>query len=535
MNYGFRPNLHIPPFSRSPRARPSRPSRQVTPPAVSLERTAGPAPAVPVTPSSPLSPSAAPLSPTAACAPRPTSQVVPAAPSVDALVLSAAESRFRDAVDSFTSADWAREQQPEFERNACIRYILLDCPPELPPDFFDDVPSHRRTPFADIKELADQGRLVYDNGVCLFVRKPSKAPAVASGRPGGRFARLLNDEPVRLYVPMRMRPWAMLAIHANALCRLGAARTLSLLERFFWWVGMNEVTRFLIRKCRMCQARKTSRQTVRWPTLTIALPSGPGVAISIDYFGPLPTTSRGNSYIVFLIDRFSRRANMYAVTDAEFTAEGTADILVNKYITVWGCPTSILSDNGEQFCSKLSAAVYELLKVRKIATSAYHPRGNGGVERVNHTLAQMLAMVVNERQDNWDEHLPHVEFAYNNSVSAATGLSPNEVHMARLPRYPLTVFDNIYARRHQSLARNQLEYCNLAADRQKRAYDLVREQHALTVSRMDRRISKLSNALHKRPVYSVGGWVWLYNSAATIRQGSKLGPGADLDADAQVR
>ena len=63
-------------------------------------------------------------------------------------------------------------------------------------------------------------------------------------------------------------------------------------------------------------------------------------------------------------------------------------------------------------------AVCKLLEVRKIATSSYHPNSNGGVERVNYTMAQMLAMVVNEFLSNWDEKLPHVEFAYNNSVSA---------------------------------------------------------------------------------------------------------------------
>jgi len=145
---------------------------------------------------------------------RPHSDVVPAAPPVDPLILAAAESKFRGAVSHFSRADWAREQQLEFESNACIRYLLLGSPATLPPDFFEGVPSHRRTPLSDIKELADKSRLLVDDGFCLLVRKPTKPPARPADRPGGRFARLLNDEPVRIYVPMRMRPWVMLAIHA---------------------------------------------------------------------------------------------------------------------------------------------------------------------------------------------------------------------------------------------------------------------------------------------------------------------------------
>ena len=55
-----------------------------------------------------------------------------------------------------------------------------------------------------------------------------------------------------------------------------------------------------------------------------------GLAISVAYFGPLPVTPRGNTYILLITDRFSRRAGMFPVTAAEFTAEGTANILVNK-------------------------------------------------------------------------------------------------------------------------------------------------------------------------------------------------------------
>ena len=130
------------------------------------------------------------------------------------------------------------------------------------------------------------------------------------------------------------------------------------------------------------------------------LPEGPGVAVSVDHFGPLPVTPRGHTYILLFTDRFSRRADMFPATAAEFTAEGTANILVNQYIRLWGCPRTILSGNGLQFCSKLIQAVYQLLSVHKLATSSYHPNRNGSVERVNRTMAQMLAMVVNERQDD---------------------------------------------------------------------------------------------------------------------------------------
>ena len=104
------------------------------------------------------------------------------------------------------------------------------------------------------------------------------------------------------------------------------------------------------------------------------LPEKPGIGFSVDYFGPLPVTPRGNTYILLFIDRFSRRADMYAVTAAEFTAEGTANILIKRYTPLWGCPCSILSDNGLQFSSKHSQAAYKLLGVRKIAASSYHPK-----------------------------------------------------------------------------------------------------------------------------------------------------------------
>ena len=133
-------------------------------------------------------------------------------------------------------------------------------------------------------------------------------------------------------------------------------------------------------------------------------------------------------------------------------------------------------------------------------------------------------MVVNERQDDWDAQLPHVEFAYNNSDSAATGLPPNEVHMGSAP--PSYYFDRFGVARYQSQAGDHLAYCDLASERQQRANDIVCDMHALTVSRVERRSSALSNALSQVSHFVVGNWVSLYNTISTICQGTKAGTDA---------
>ena len=137
-----------------------------------------------------------------------------------------------------------------------------------------------------------------------------------------------------------MRPWVLHTCHSTTACHLDVARTLGMLRRYYWWIGMDVSTRWWLRRSLKCQAHKTSRQTIRWPTLSLPIPIGPGILVSVDYFGPLPITLGGNSHILLSTDRFSRRAEMYAAAKAEFTASDTADILVDRYIPLWGCPSS---------------------------------------------------------------------------------------------------------------------------------------------------------------------------------------------------
>ena len=98
----------------------------------------------------------------------------------------------------------------------------------------------------------------------LLVRHPTREPAPRPNRKPGRYERLLGDEPVRVYVPFILRPWVMDRTHKEAV-HLGEKVTLAMLERYYHWVGMTSSVKWWIGKCCACQARKKTRETVRWP------------------------------------------------------------------------------------------------------------------------------------------------------------------------------------------------------------------------------------------------------------------------------
>ena len=116
-----------------------------------------------------------------------------------------------------------------------MRYVSIGRPAVLPLDLLACYPSHKHPSLSHIKELADKGRLhTTDDDIVLFVRNPT-LPPIRSEKPNsvGRAACLLNDEPVRIYDPMLMRPWIMRACHSTASCHLGTTRTLRMLEQFY--------------------------------------------------------------------------------------------------------------------------------------------------------------------------------------------------------------------------------------------------------------------------------------------------------------
>ncbi|KAI8522264.1 hypothetical protein Bbelb_020180 [Branchiostoma belcheri] len=75
---------------------------------------------------------------------------------------------------------------------------------------------------------------------------------------------------------------------------------------------------------------------------------------------------------------------------------------------------------GRDF-TQLVKTLCEELCISKSRTSAYHPEGDGMVERFNRTVCGILSMYVNDTHSDWDTRLQPALFAYRTSVHTSTG------------------------------------------------------------------------------------------------------------------
>ena len=85
----------------------------------------------------------------------------------------------------------------------------------------------------------------------------------------------------------------------------------------------------------------------------------------------------------------------------------------------FGCCDITISDQGREFVNSIEKELFSLTGTEHRITSAYHPQTNGLTERFNQTLQTALMKMVNEEQNDWDEHLPAVLFAYRTSQQRA--------------------------------------------------------------------------------------------------------------------
>ncbi len=154
------------------------------------------------------------------------------------------------------------------------------------------------------------------------------------------------------------------------------------LRRFVWWRGMKNDVNSFCTACLICASRKGNRKTFR-PLLSPIPVGGPFHRVAVDIL-QLPLTAQGNSYVAVFMDYFTKWPEAFAIPNQK--AETITRLFVEQIICRHGIPEELLSDRGTNFLSTLIQEICQLLGVKKINTSGYHPQTDGLVEKFNSTL-----------------------------------------------------------------------------------------------------------------------------------------------------
>jgi hypothetical protein len=178
-----------------------------------------------------------------------------------------------------------------------------------------------------------------------------------------------------------------------------------------------------VKTCVDCQKNKAARHQPYGLLNPLELPYSPWQSIAMDFITDLPE-SEGCDQLWVIIDRYTKMAHFIPLPKVGKTASDLAKIFAREIWRLHGIPSDIVSDRDSRFTSETWKEFLQLLGIRPRMSTAFHPQTDGQTERLNQTIEAYLRSFVTHEQDDWVSLIPMAEFAYNNSVTTATGISP---------------------------------------------------------------------------------------------------------------
>ena len=158
--------------------------------------------------------------------------------------------------------------------------------------------------------------------------------------------------------------------------------------------------------------------------------------VHLDYLCLEPGKEKEENVLV-VTDHFTCYAQTYVIQSQ--TALMTANALWDNFIVHYGLLKKILSDQGRNSESELTADLCRLMGTKKLRTSPYQPWTNGQCERFDSTLIGMLGTLPTECKSDWKGSIGVLVHAYNCTQNSATGFSPYFLMYGRKPCLPIGI------------------------------------------------------------------------------------------------
>ena len=102
-----------------------------------------------------------------------------------------------------------------------------------------------------------------------------------------------------------------------------------------------------------------------------------------------------------------------------------AKFLYEGFISIFGAPEKLITDQGKAFSSEVVTELCTQFGVGKTTTMPYHPQGNGQLEQAHQTLGNLIGKLEDEHNKQWPKHLAKLMHMYNSTRLAVTHNSPH--------------------------------------------------------------------------------------------------------------
>lgn len=190
-----------------------------------------------------------------------------------------------------------------------------------------------------------------------------------------------------------------------------------------------------MKSCHICQFTGKSNQVVKpAPLSPIPAASQPFQHLIIDCVGPLPPSKTGCAYMLTVMCQTTRYPAAFRLCSISVKSVVRA---LTQFISTFGIPCIIQSDQGSNFTSHMFKQVLKQLGVKHNCASAYHAQNQGALERFHCTLKSMLRTYGMGR--DWEEGLPWLTLAAREVVQESTGFSSNYLVFGHSVRGPLAL------------------------------------------------------------------------------------------------
>ena len=214
----------------------------------------------------------------------------------------------------------------------------------------------------------------------------------------------------------------------------GRRRTTALVMLSYWWAGLYQDCRDVVRECAACSQSKVAFSSQQ-PVLNPLPVKGMFYRWGIDLAGPFPRSKFGHTYVMVCIESFTKYCEVFPLKDKS-SAE-VAYHFLHGVLARYGACAEVVTDGGGEFKDEFDELLVKAMVDHRV-TSPNHPQANGLSERMVKTIKKGIECCVNSSgaADLWDLYVPWVAMGYRVTPQESTKLSPYQMMFACKPDLP---------------------------------------------------------------------------------------------------